>query len=186
MDRTRSQARDRGNDQDRRREQDRALDRVRDQAKIRQLANQWRAMEQANKEWSHAFARHRDITEEQLARRAASGELPNGEKKAVPRHATKWRSDPAMVVAADGLVHSGDYRRALAFAEANGQDRIKVARPLSEVLGPDWREDVYGRSAASGGVLASRWNDGSTAVGRWQRQGDGRWQPVTCFPEPGE
>jgi hypothetical protein len=205
VDRARNQARDRSNDQDQRREQQRsrdaghgqaqdrgsgqdlhALDRVRDQAKIRQLANQWRTMEEAHPAWSHAFGRHRDISEEQLATRAATGELPNGEKKAIPRHATKWRSDGAMVVAADGLARSDDYRKARAYAEASGQDRFKVVRPLAEVLGPGWRTDVYGRSAASGGTLASQWTDDSTAVGRWRRQSDGRWHPVTCFPEPGD
>jgi hypothetical protein len=188
VDRTRSQARDRRYGQDQRREQERALDRVRDQAKIRQLAKQWRAMEEADHdpEWSHAFGRHRDISEEQLATRAATGELPDGQKKAIPRHATKWRSDGAMVVAADGLARSDDYRKARAYAEASGQDRFKVVRPLAEVLGPGWRADVDGRSAASGGTLASQWNDDSTAVGRWQRQSDGRWHPVTCFPEPGD
>jgi hypothetical protein len=143
-------------------------------------------MEQDHPGWSHAFERHVDITDRQLARRAADGELPNGGKGAVPRNATKWRSADAMVVAADGLARSDDYKRERALAEANGEDRFEVIRPLPEVLGPGWRAHVHGRTAASGGAQTSQWNDNSFAMGRWRRQSDGQWHPLTCFPQPGE
>lgn len=177
----RRQAQDRTSGQDRL-----ALDQVRDQARIRQLEGRWRAMEQEHPRWSHAFGRHVDITESQLAKRAATGELPDGDVQAVPRNATKWRSADAMVVAADGLARSDEYKRRRAFAEANGEDRFEVTRPLPQVLGPGWRAHVQGRTAASGGAQASQWNDDSFAVGRWRRQSDGQWHPVTCYPQPGE
>jgi hypothetical protein len=195
QERRQEQERDRRSGQERRQEQERdrrsgqerrALDRVRDQAKIRQLANRWRTMEEEHPRWSHAFERHVDITDQQLARRADTGELPNGKVEATPRNATKWRSADAMVVAADGLAHSKEYDRKLAFAKANGEDRFEVTRPLPEVLGPGWRADVHGRAAASHGVQASQWNDDSIAVGRWRRQSDGRWHLLTCYPQPGE
>jgi hypothetical protein len=189
----RRQERERAGDAERRQGQDRSrgqdqplLDRVQDEAKIGQLENRWRALEQQHPRWSHAFERHVDITEPQLARRAAAGELPNGEVQDPPRDATKWRSADAMVVAADGLAHSDEYQRKRTLAEANGEDRFEVTQPLSKVLGPGWRADVYGRSAASSGAQASQWSNDSFAVGRWRRQSDGRWHPITCYPQPGD
>jgi hypothetical protein len=158
---------------------------VRDEARIGQLANQWRTMERDHPEWSHAFQRHVDITDKQLARRAASGELPDGRPGPVPANATRWQSADAMAAATYGLANSDEYRRKRAAAEASGTPRFTVTRPLPEVLGPAWRADVYGRTAASGGTQASQWNAGSVAVCTWQRRSDGRWHPVTCYPEPG-
>jgi hypothetical protein len=91
-----------------------------------------------------------------------------------------------MVVAADGLAHSDEYKRQRKQAEANGEDKFEVTGRLSEVLGPNWRADVDGRTAASGGARESQWNDESLAVCRWRRQSDGRWHPLTCYPQPGE
>ena len=188
----RRQERDRSGSQERRQEQDRrsseerrSLDRTRDQARISQLENRWRALEQEHPDWSHAFERHVDISEEQLARRAETGELPNGKAGDIPRHATRWRSADAMVVAADGAAHSDEYQRKRAKAEANGETRFTVTRPLPEVLGPGWRADVQGRTAAPHGVQSTQWNDDSTVKTIWQRRSDGRWHPVTCYPQPG-
>ena len=177
----RRQAQDRRSDQDRR-----ALDRVRDQDKIRQLENRWRAYELANPESSHAFARHIDIDNQQLATRAATGELPNGQVKGRAPHATRWLSTDAMIVANDAVARSDEYKRERARMEATGQTRFEVTKPLSEVLGRNWRTDVYGRTAASGGAQASQWNDDSIVVSRWVRGTDGRWHPITCFPKPGD
>jgi hypothetical protein len=192
VDHGRRQERDRRSGQERRQEQReeqerrsgqdrRALDRVRDQDKIRQLANQWRMMEKQHPDWSHAIERHVDITDQQLAQRASKFSTW---KEDAPDHATKWRSADAMVVAADGLAHSDEYKRKLADAQANGTKRFTVTKPLSEVLGPGWRADVYGRTVASHGVQASRWDDGSVAKCTWQRASDGRWHPLTCYPQP--
>ena len=197
MDRERSQGRDRRSGQERREDAGRAsdrrdvaerriaLDRVQDQARIKQLANQWRTMERDHPQWSHAFQRHVDINNEQLARRAASGELPGGGHGEAPANATRWQSADAMVVATHGLANSPEYRAKLASAEANGTVRFTVTRPLPEVLGPAWRADVYGRTAASRGNQASQWDAGGVAVGTWQRRSDGRWHPLTCYPQPG-
>ena len=193
MDRERRQGQDRRSGQDRRQDRDRrnvadrrvALDRVRDEARIKQLENQWRTMERAHPQWSHAFQRHVDITHERLARRAATGELPDGKHGDVPANATRWQSADAMVVAAHGLANSDEFRRKLASAETNGTLRFTVTRPLPDVLGPAWRADVYGRTAASGGIRASQWNADSVAVCTWQRRTDGRWHPLTCYPQPG-
>lgn len=163
-----------------------ALDRVRDQAQIKQCAGKWRKMEEEHPEWSHAFSRHVDISGQKLAERAADWKAREGYTHDVPDDATKWRSAEAMVVAADGLKHSDTYKRRLAFAEKNKEDRFTVSRPLSEVLGPGWRADVYGRTTASGGAQESQWNDNSIVVVRWRRQSDGQWHPLTCFPQPGK
>lgn len=172
--------------QERDRRSGRASDQVLDQAKVKQLEARWRTMEQEHPRWSHAFERHVDISDQQLAKRAATGELPNGDVEDPPRNATKWRSADAMVVATDGLARSDEYQRKLKSAEATGEKGFTVTRPLPEVLGPGWRAHVYGRTAASQGAQACPWNDDSTAKGVWVRQSDGRWHPLTCYPQPGE
>lgn len=172
----RGQAQERRSDQDRR-----TLERVRDQAKIRELENRWRTYEQAHPESSHAFAKHVDITDQQLATRARDFSTAKYE---APDHATRWRSADAMAVATHGLAHTDEYRRKLADAEALGRKRFTVERPLSKVLGPGWRADVYGRTALSRGNQASKWGDDSTAKCIWQRASDGRWHPLTCYPQP--
>jgi hypothetical protein len=197
MDRERRRGQDRRSDQDqqqarpagqdRRQGADRraALDRVRDDAKIRQLEGQWRTLEQNHPKWCHAFKRHVDITDKQLERRADNGELPDGSHGRIPANATRWQSAGAMVTAADGLARSAEFLDKRAAVEASGEPRFTVTRPLPAVLGPSWRADVYGRTAASHGQQATQWNAGSVAVGHWQRQSDGEWHPVSCYPQPG-
>jgi len=197
VDRGRGRGRDRRSDQDRRQDRDRAsdrrnvaerrvaLDRVRDQARIKQLANRWRTMEQDHPEWSHAFQRHVDITDQQLAKRAATGELPGGKHGTLPANATRWQSADAMAVAAHGLANSDEFRTKRASAGADRTMRFTVTRPLPEVLGPAWRADVYGRTAASRGTQASQWDAGGVAICTWQRGSDGQWHPFTCYPQPG-
>jgi hypothetical protein len=154
---------------------------VRDQDKIRQLENRWRTYEQAHLDSSHAFKEHVDVDDQYLADRA--GKFSANPK--APKDATRWRSADAAVVAYDGLRRSDDYEQQRADKEAIGLERFEVRRPLSEVVGRDWRADVSGRTAASRGAQASQWNDNSVAVGRWQRGTDGRWHPITCYPQPG-
>jgi hypothetical protein len=180
----RADQRDRDGDGDRRI----APDRVRDAAKTAQLESRWRAMERDHPEWSHAFRRHVDVTDQQLARRAATGELPGGGPGPRPANATRWRSGGTMVMAVDGLKASDEFRRKKEeFAEnpKNKQEAFTVRRPLSEVLGPDWRAQVYGRTAASNGAQPTLWNAHSVAVCTWQKRSDGKWHPLTCYPEPG-
>jgi hypothetical protein len=197
MDRERRQGRDRrsGQDQqqeraagqDRRQSADRrvGLDRVRDEARIRQLEGRWRTLEQDHSQWSHAFQRHVDITDKQLERRADNGRLPDGSYSGIPANASRWQSGSAMVTAAHGLANSAEFRDKRAAAEANGTARFTVTRPLPAVLGPAWRADVYGRTAASHGQQVSQWNASSVALGTWHRRSDGQWHPVTCYPQPG-
>ena len=197
MNRERRRERDRRSDQDQQQErtagQDRrqgadrrvALDRVRDEARIRQLEGRWRTLEQDHPKWCHAFQRHVDITDKQLVRRADNGQLPDGSYGGEPANATRWQSAGAMVTAADGMARSAEFRDKRAAAEANGTPRFTVTRPLPAVLGPSWRADVHGRTAASHGQQATQWNAGSVAVGVWQRRSDGQWHPVTCYPQPG-
>lgn len=126
-----------------------------------------------------------NISDRDLAERADDWRRSAKYPDEVPRDATKWRSADAMVVAAHGLAQSDDFKRKLASAEAAGIERFPVTKPLAEVLGPGWRADVYGRTTASHGNQASRWNDQSFVRGVWQRQSDGRWHLLTCFPQPG-
>ncbi len=203
MDRDYRQGRDRRRDEEQRRKQQeragnagrgqerradadrRPLDRVRDQAKIRQLAGRLRATERAHPDWCHVFERHVDISDPDLAERAADWRHSAKYPDEVPHNATKWQSADAMVIAADRLAHSDEFKRKLAHAEASGIKRFPVNLPSEQALGPNWRADVYGRTTASHGTQASRWNDTSFVTGVWQRQSDGRWHLLTCFPQPG-
>jgi hypothetical protein len=203
MDRERRQVRDRRQGQDRRSDQEQdhereaaqdqrqgaertvALDLNRDEAKVRQLEGRWRAMKEAHPKWTHAFERHVDITEEQLARRAATGELPDHSYGEMGSHATKWQSGAAMAAAAHVLANTKEFKNKQVVAKADGTSRITIIRPLPDVLGPAWRANVYGRTAASHGMQSSQWNAASVVVGKWERRSDGQWHPVTCFPKPG-
>ena len=170
MDRARSQERDRSTARINARSSARS-DQARDQARIRQLATQWRTMEQAHhtgvEPRLRKTRRHRRAAARHTGRYRGAAER---REESIPRNATKWRSDDAMVVAADGLARSDEYQKARASAEASGQQGFKAIRPLAEVLGPGWRADVYGRRAASRGAQASQWNDNSTA----KAAGDGK------------
>lgn len=205
MDRDRRQGRDRRRDEEQRQKQleragdaeqgqgqerradadRRPLDRVRDQAKIRQLADRLRATEKAHPDWCHVFERHVNISDHDLAERAAGWRHSARYPDEVPRNATRWQSADAMVIAADRLARSDEFKRKLAHAEASGIKRFPVSLPAQQALGPSWRADAYGRTAASYGTQASRWNDRSFVTGVWQRQSDGRWHLLTCFPQPG-
>src|SRR5689334_14537897 len=89
----------------------RSLDRVRDQAKIRQLADRLRATEQAHPDWCHVFERHVDISDHDLAERVADWSRSAKYPDEVPHNATRWQSADAMVIAADRLARSDEFKR---------------------------------------------------------------------------
>jgi hypothetical protein len=163
---------------------DNRLDRVRDAAQIGARADRLRTVEREHPDWGHTFREHVQVTGQQLAQRARSGINARGRPGPTPVHATRWQSAEAMVIAADGLRNSAEFRRSKAEAIARGVPQFNVRRPLSDVFGPEWRSDVYGRSRESGGAQPSRWQPDSNAFAIWRRQNDGRWHLYTCYPEP--
>lgn len=167
-------------------ERDAFLDRVRDYDRIQQLAGRLHALEQEHPDWAHTFREHVSVTDAQLVTRAATGVNARGLRELrPPEHATRWQSQDAMVLAADRLRRSAEFRDRQAYAERTGQVRIRTDHPLAAVLGPGWRSDVYGRSRESAGAAPSRWRPDSQAVAIWQKQEDGRWHLYTCYPEVG-
>jgi len=172
-----------GRDRDRPRPR---LDRVRDAALVRARADKLRAVElaHADRDWGHSFREHVWPRDDVLARRARTGVNARGQQQGRPPHATRWQSDAAMVIAVDGLRNSADYRINKSNAIARGETQFPVRRPLSEVLGPGWRNDVYGRSMESDGRRPSRWHRDSNAFALWRLQDDGNWHLYTCYPEP--
>lgn len=166
------------------------LDRDRDAAEIRQRAQVSRLRELTHPQWGHAFREHVDATDEELRRRAATGINARGYlDNFIPEHATRWQSDAACVIAADGLWNTKEARDAATGIDAKIRARqpteqgFAVRAPLSRVLGPSWRDDVYGRSRASQGRELSQWRTDSQAVAIFRKQADGRWHLYTCYPE---
>lgn len=172
---------DRNRDQDQERE--RGLDRERDRARILRQAARWREMEDKHPSWGHSFREHVEASDRMLERRAATGVNVRGEHRQVPAHASRWQSPAAMTVAAQRLWFSGERQRAQEQAMAGNRSRFSVRMPLERVLGPGWRDDVYARSAASGGTRQSGWTSDARAVAVWRKQEDGRWHLYTCYPE---
>ena len=168
----------------------RPLDRVRDAAEIRRRAELSRQKERDHPRWGHAFREHVDATDKELERRAATGINARGRQEDfIPEHATRWQSDAACIVAADRAWHTPQARQARRDIEARlraGQQArqgFEARVSLRDALGPDWRNDVYGRSQASGGLQHSQWRADSQVVAVFRRQADGRWYLYTCYPE---
>lgn len=166
------------------------LDRGRDAAEIRQRAQLSRLRELTHPQWGHAFREHVDASDEELRRRAATGINARGYlDDFIPEHATRWQSDAACVISADGLWHTREAQEARKEIDAKVQAReptrqgFAVRAPLSQVLGPNWRDDVYGRSRVSRGRQPSQWRTDSQAVAVFRKQADGRWHLYTCYPE---
>jgi hypothetical protein len=182
------------NDQNRgaNRERRRPLDRDADTAEISRRAELSRQKERADSRLGHAFGEHVDASDEQLRRRAEKGINARGHDEGfIPENATRWQSEAACVVAADKLWHTqhaqqvrGDIEAKLRAGQPVKSSFTERAR-LSDVLGPGWRNDVYGRSRASWGRQLTQWGNDSHAVAvyRWNHA-DGRWYLHTCYPDP--
>jgi hypothetical protein len=163
-----------------------SLDQAREAARIRQAERSLHATELDHTEWCHVFREHVEATDQQLARRAATGVNARGQQERFrAEDATRWQSADAMATVVYRLENSPHYEQAKADAERYNLVRFSVRRPLHEVLGPGWRADVYGRSRASSGRQASQWNAASDAVAVWKKQSDGKWHLLTCYPQPG-
>lgn len=172
------------NDRERPRERPDRLDRVRDAAQIRARVDRLRTIEREHPNWGHTFREHVLVTDPQLEERVKTGVNARGQHGPMIRHATRWQSAEAMVTAVDRLRNSDEFHRGKANAEARQVPQFEVRRPLSEVLGPEWRGDVYGQSRAPDGTRPCRWRSDSAAFALWRRQSDGRWHLYTCYPEP--
>lgn len=174
------------------REKHRPLDRAADAAEISRRAELSRQKERADDRLGHAFAEHVDASDEQLRRRAETGINARGHYEGyLPQNATRWQSDAACVLAADKLwrqPQAQQERRDIETRLRAGQlvrPTFVVRARLSQVLGPGWRDDVYGRNRASQGRQIERWDDDSQAVARWRwNHADGRWYLHTCYPDP--
>jgi len=169
----------------------RPLDRVRDAAEIRRRAELSREKERKHSRWGHAFREHVDATDEQLARRAAAGVNARGQQEdSIPDDATRWQSDAASVITTDRLWRTPEaqqVRNEIDYRIQAGlptRHSFTVRAPLSKVLGPNWRDDVYGRSKSSHGLQATQWRTDSQAVAVFRKQADdGRWHLHTCYPQ---
>jgi hypothetical protein len=189
----RERERRRGRDQVREadREQGRPLDQVADAAEIRHRAELSREKERADAARGHAFTEHVDASDEQLRQRAEKGINARGHAEGfVPENATRWQSDAACVITADRLWRTPQAQQVRGDIEARlragqpARQSFTVRAPLSQVLGPGWRDDVYGRSRASHGRQLTQWGDDGQAIAVYRRHSDGRWYLHTCYPDP--
>lgn len=168
----------------------RRLDRITDAAEIRHRAELSRQRELIHPGWGHTFREHVEATDQELQRRAATGiNARNHREDFIPEHATRWQSDAACVIAADRLWRAPEARQARNEIDAKiragqpARQGFAVRAPLSQILGPGWRDDVYGRSRESHGRQPSRWRADSQGVAIFRRQAGGRWHLYTCYPQ---
>ena len=173
----RDRAQRRDNDQPRAasRDQRHPLDLAADAAEISRRAELSRQKERTDGRLGHAFAEHVDASDEQLRQRARTGINARGHNEGYPpEYATRWQSDAACVVTADKLWRQPQAQQERRTIEAKlragepVQPVFGVRARLSQVLGPGWRDDVYGRSRAAQGRQIERWSDESQAVARWR------------------
>ncbi|WP_300608303.1 hypothetical protein [Trebonia sp.] len=174
------------------RAQHRPLDRVADAAEISRRAELSRQKERTDSRLGHAFTEHVDASDEQLRRRAKEGVNTRGHDEGfIPENVTRWQSDAASVITADRLWRTPQAQQVRGDIEAKlragqpARQSLTVRAPLSQVLGPNWRHDVYGRSRASHGRQLTAWGDDGQAVAVYRRHSDGRWYLHTCYPDPG-
>ncbi len=168
------------------------LDRGRDADKIKRIAQLERKKELQHATWGHAFAEHVDASDTDLETRAATGVNARGHYEGfIPENATRWKSDAACVVARDrlwSLPEAQHQRLNIEEKLQKGQptkQSFAVRAPLSQVLGPQWHNDVYGRTRASGGKADTQWDsDRANAVAVFRRQSNGDWYLHTCYPDP--
>ena len=159
-------------------------ERVRDaDRRIREQAERLRVLEREHPDWAHTFREHVDATDQELARRARTGVNARGQHRDAPPHATRWTSDTACVRAAAAVLRSPEAQEQRRQALAGGGLEFGGRVPLRTALGPGWRDDVYGRSRASGGAEASRWPPDSRVFALWRKQPDGQWHLYTCYPQ---
>ena len=167
------------------------LDRVRDAAEIKRRAELSRQKEKEHPRWGHSFREHVDVTRQELQRRAEKGINARGQREdAIPEDATRWQSDAPSVITADRLWRTPEAQRVRNEIDARlraglpARQSFTVRAQLSQVLGPNWRDEVYGRSRVSQGLQASQWRADSQAVAVFRKQtSDGRWYLHTCYPQ---
>jgi hypothetical protein len=158
--------------------------------RLRQRAELQRQREKREKDSGHTFAEHVDASNADLRRRAATGVNARGQQEERPVDASRWRTDEACMRSAETLWRTPEARTRKAQAEADVRNGarttedvvVSARRPLPEVLGSDWRNEVIGYSRASGGQEQIRFTAQSQARAVWRMRPDGRWYLYTCYP----
>lgn len=168
---------------------------LRSPADYRAIANRLRTDEREHPDWCHTYREHLTARDDQLSERARTGRNVREQlghvqeqQRQPPAHATRWQDEESLGRAVDQLRNSRDFHTKLQEKEEylrthpGNSARFTVESRLWDVLGPDWRQHVSGRSHESGGRQPSQWRSDSEAVATWVHRPDGRWYLLTCYP----
>ena len=146
----------------------------------------------------HGPQRHEgQITDQQLEDRAVSGIDPvsgtttdafTGQPHKYGRHATKINSPEAFVQAEQELASSAAFANEAAAAEAAGDDWAVAEMPLEEIYGPDYKDQVSGKTRLGSknnptGAENTDFTDG-TMKGVYKKSDTGDWNLHSMYPEP--
>lgn len=131
-----------------------------------------------------AMSRHRDIS--------ADGMRQIVQNRFGPRHATRFNSDAAIVLAETKAWSTGD-----ALASRNLTMKWNESRPrqhrlyfadvefrAAQLLGRDWADFVEGWSRSPSGPTPTVFPSDTTIIVQWRRSSSEEWDLHTCFPNP--
>lgn len=137
---------------------------------------QWmRQVEQQPENPHHAAEKHLWMDAANLDRRL--------QKEDNVDHATAFRSAEALATTELRAFRSAEAMRDREKKEIGGRESFSVELPAAELLGPDWREHVHGRSRARSGYRDTEFPDDTTIYAQWRRTSDGEWGLFTCYPK---
>ncbi|GLZ80301.1 hypothetical protein Afil01_51080 [Actinorhabdospora filicis] len=147
----------------------------------------------------HAVGRHGgQVTGEQLQARASEGLDPmngsttdwyHGLEHNMPRHATAFTSNAALVFAEAAAAHSRVARAERAAADAERLDYIYVILPAREVFGDRFARHMHGYTRKGGPTRPAPtertvFGESTKIVTHYKREAPGEpWVPVSCFPK---
>jgi RHS repeat-associated protein len=174
------------------------------QAEARRQARIKKRMDELRNE-GHGPQRHGpDVTDQQLKDRALEKKDPmtgtttdgvHGGQHQCGRHATRVNSDEAYVQGDDHLRASDDFEDQRKANEQTGGDEIVVEKPLEDIYGPDYQDNVSGTTRngsnnhptgnPAGSAPPSDTNfENGTMKGIYRKNPDGTYRTHTMYPNP--
>lgn len=119
----------------------------------------------------HVVSRHLDRSTADLDSRLTNQEWLT--------HATTFTTNEALVMAEMRMRREAHSAKDDFLARPD----IGIELPIADVLGPNWRRYVRGRSRTGSGFCDAQFPDDTVIFARWDRTSDGDLQPYTLYPK---